>query len=106
MKSGTGQSFTMEHVSRIRIAYGLPNRWKRLRKKGKLLARELSERLGISCGKIRRCRELGLLTAYEYRKEKYLYDDPGVGLVDYIPQLKMYAHFTASHTTKEVQYAT
>jgi hypothetical protein len=106
MKSGTGQSFTMKHVSRIRIAYGLPNRWKRLRKQGKLLARELSERLGISCDKIRRCRKLGLLTVYEYRKGKYLYDDPGIGLADRIPQLKMNAHFTASHTTKEVQYAT
>jgi len=106
MKSGTGQSFTMAHVSRIRITYGLPNRWKRLRKQGKLLARELSERLGISCDKIRRCRELGLLTVYEYRKGKYLYDDPGIGLTDRIPQLKMNAHFTASHTTKEVQYAT
>ena len=106
MKSGTGQSFTMEHVTRIRIAYGLPNRWKRLRKQGKLLARELSERLGISCDKIRRCRQLGLLTVYEYRKGKYLYDDPGTGLADRIPQLKMHAHFTASHTTKEVQYAT
>jgi DNA invertase Pin-like site-specific DNA recombinase len=106
MKSGTGQSFTPEHVTRIRITYSLPNRWKRLRKQGKLLARELSERLEISCGKIRRCRELGLLTAYEYKKGKYLYDDPGLGLEDRIPQVKMNAHFTASHTTKEVQYAT
>lgn len=95
MKSGTGQSFTMEHVSRIRIAYGLPNRQKRLRKQGKLLARELSERLGISCNKIRRCRELGLLTVYEYRKGKYLYDDPGIEFADRIPQLKINAHLTS-----------
>jgi len=106
MKSGTGQTFTAEHVTRIRIAYRLPNRRTRLRRQGKLLARELSERLGITCGKIRRCRERGLLTAYEYKKGKYLYDDPGLGLADHIPQLKMNAHFTASHTTKEVQYAT
>ena len=53
-----------------------------------------------------RCRELGLLTAYEYKQGKYLYDDPGLGLVDRISKLKMNAHFTASHTTKEVQYAT
>jgi DNA invertase Pin-like site-specific DNA recombinase len=106
MKSGTGQSFTLGHVSRIRIAYRLPNRWTRLRKRGKLLTRELSERLEISCGKIRRCHELGLITAYEYRKGKYLYDDPGQGLLDRIPRLKRNAHFTASYTTKEVQYAT
>jgi DNA invertase Pin-like site-specific DNA recombinase len=106
MKSGTGQTFTHEHVTRIRMAYGLPNRWKRLRKQGKLLAREVSERLGISCGEIRRCRGLGLLTGYEYQKGKYLYDDPGLGLADDILPLKMNAHVTASHPTKEVQYAT
>jgi DNA invertase Pin-like site-specific DNA recombinase len=106
MKSGTGQTFTSEHATRIRIAYRLPNRRTRLRRQGKLLAREVSERLGITCGKIRRCRECGLLTAYEYQKGKYLYDDPGLGLADHIPPLKMNAHFTASHTTKEVQYAT
>jgi DNA invertase Pin-like site-specific DNA recombinase len=106
MKSGTGQSFTLDHVTRIRIAYRLPNRWTRLRKRGKFLAREISDKLGITCEKIRRCRELGLLTAYEYKKGKFLYDDPGLGFVDRIPGLKMNAHFTASHTTKEVQYAT
>ena len=106
MKSGTGQSFTPGHVTRIRIAYGLPNRWTRLRKQGKLLARELSESLGVTCGKIRRCRELGILTAHEYKKGQYLFDDPGSGLADRIPQLKKNAHLIASHTTQEVQYAT
>jgi hypothetical protein len=106
MKSGTGQSFTPGHVTRIRIAYGLPNRWTRLRKQGKLLVRELSEKLGVTCGKIRRCRELGLLTTHEYKKGQYLYDDPGSGLVDRIPQLKKNAHLIVSHTTQEVQYAT
>jgi len=105
MKSGTGQSFTLDHVMRIRIAYGLPNRWTRLRKRGKLLARELADKLGIDCRKIRRCRELGLLTAHEYRKGKYLYDDPGLGFVDRVPKLKMNAHLKGSYTTKEVQYA-
>ncbi|MFO7761559.1 MAG: hypothetical protein R6V20_08110 [Desulfobia sp.] len=106
LKTGTGQSFTPEHVARIRIAYRLPNRWTRLRKQGKLLARELSGKLGISCDKIRRCRELGLITAHEYKKGKYLYNEPEPGLVDRNPQLKKFAHLVASDTTKEVQYAT
>ena len=105
MKSGTGQSLTPAHVMRIRITYRLPNRWERLRKKGKLLARELSEKLGISSDKIRRCHKLGLITAYEFKKGRYLYDDPGLELVERIPQLKMNAHFISSITTKEVQYA-
>jgi hypothetical protein len=36
MKSGTGQPFLPRRVTRIRIAYHLPNRWTRLRQEGKL----------------------------------------------------------------------
>ena len=106
MKSGTGQTFSLKHVTRIRIAYRLPNRRTRLRHLGKVSARELSDRLGVSCRKIRRCRELGLLTAHEFKEGNYLYDDPGPGVVDRIPELKKNVHLTALHTTQEVQYAT
>jgi DNA invertase Pin-like site-specific DNA recombinase len=106
MKSGAGQSFTLDHVMRIRIAYGLPNRRIRLRKRGKLLARELADRFGIACEKVRRYRELGLLNAHEYRRGKYLYDDPDPGFLDRIPNLKMNALLEASYITKEVQYET
>ena len=106
MKSGTGQTFTPKHVARIRIAYRLPNRRTRLRQQGKLSARELADKLGVSCEKIRRCREFGLLTAHEYKEGSYLYDDLGPGIVDRIPQLKKNVHLIAVHTTQEVQYAT
>ena len=106
MKSGTGQIFTKERVARIRIAYRLPNRRMRLRQQGKLSASELSDKLKISRVKIRRCREFGLLTAHEYKEGSYLYDDPGPGITERIPQLKSNAHLTAVHTTQEVQYAT
>ena len=106
MESGTGQTLTPQHVTRIRIAYGLPNRITRLRQQGKLTARELSDRIGVSDYKIRKCRKLGLITAHEYKEGHYLYDDPGSSIVDRIPQLKKYAHLIARHTTKEVQYAT
>jgi DNA invertase Pin-like site-specific DNA recombinase len=105
MKSGTGQTLTPQHVTRIRIAYGLPNRKTRLRQQGKLWARELAERIGVSSYKIKKCRKLGLLTAHEYKRGRYLYDDPGPAAVDRIPQLKKYAHVIARHTTKGVQYA-
>lgn len=106
MRSGTGKPLTLGHIMCIRIAYGLPNRWTRLRKQGKLNARELSEKLGVTMSKVRRCRAFGLLTAHEYKKGQYLYDDPEPGLVDRMPQLKKNAHLTASHTMHEVQYAT
>ena len=107
MQSGTGQPFSPTRVERIRIAYGLPNRWTRLRQEGKLTARELAARLGVSCEKIRRCRKLGLLTAHEYKEGHYLYNDPGSDVTDRIPQLKRNAHLkNAVHTTQKVQYAT
>jgi DNA invertase Pin-like site-specific DNA recombinase/ribosome-associated translation inhibitor RaiA len=104
--SGTGRPLSPALVTRIRIAYRLPNRWTRLRKEGKLSAPEIAERLGVSNEKVRRCRQFGLLTAHEYRKGYYLYDDPGTDVVERIPQLKRNAHLTAAHTTQEVQYAT
>jgi DNA invertase Pin-like site-specific DNA recombinase len=106
IRSGTGQPLTLEHIMRIRLAYGLVNRWTRLRKRGKLRAIELSEKLGVTMSKVHRGRVLGLLTVHEYRKGRYLYDDPGPGFLDRVPQLKKNAHLIVSHTTQEVQYAT
>ena len=105
LKSGTGQPFSPARVERIRIAYGLPNRWTRLRQQGKLTARELAGRLAVGPAKIRRGRELGLLTAHEYKEGHYLYDDPGTDAAERIPQLKRHAHLKGAHTTKEGQYA-
>lgn len=105
MKSGTGQPFTPQRVSRIRIAYRLSNRRTRLRQQGKLSAGELACRLGVGREKIRRCRNLGLLTGHEYKGGSFLYDDPGPDVVERM-QLKRNVHLTAAHTTEEVQYAT
>lgn len=104
--SGTGQPLSPALVTRIRITYRLPNRWTRLRKKGKLSALEIAARLGVSSEKVRRCHQFGLLTGHEYRRGRYLYDDPGTDAVERIPQLRRHAHLTASHATQEVQYAT
>jgi len=106
MESGTGQTLTLRHVLCIRMAYGLENRLTRLRHRGKLTVHELSDRIGVSIYKIRKCRKLGLLTAHEYKQGYYLYDDPGPAVLDRIPQLKKHAHLIALHTTQEVQYAT
>jgi len=106
LTSGTGKPFSPARVTRIRMTYRLPTRWTRLRQQGKLSAPEIARRLGVSNEKVRRCREFGLLTGYEYRKGYYLYDDPGPDVIERIPQLKKNAHLIATHTTEEVQYAT
>ena len=92
--------------ARIRITYRLASRKTRLRQEGKLSTFELARKLGVGCDKIRRCRDLGLLTGYEYKEGGFLYDDPGPDVIERIPQLKRGAHLTTAHTTEEVQYAT
>ena len=106
LTSGTGQRFSRKRVARIRRAYKLPGRQARLREEGKMTARELAAKLSVNPVKVRRCRERGLLTAHEYRKGMYLYDDPGPGAIVRIPQLGRHARVESAHTTEEVQYAT
>lgn len=104
--SGMGQRFNMGLVQRIRITYKLPSRQTRLRKQGKLTARELAARFAVSPEKIRNCGREGLLAAYEYRKGCYLYDDLEPDAVAQIPQLRPFAHVFTAHATDEAQYAT
>jgi DNA invertase Pin-like site-specific DNA recombinase len=99
IRSGTGKPFSPTRVTRLRIAYRLPNRWTRLRRQGKLSALEMAARLGVSTGKVRRCREFGLLRAHEYKEGHYLYDDPDPDMIERIPQLKRNARLSATHTT-------
>jgi hypothetical protein len=66
----------------------------------------LAAKLGVSCNKIRRCHEAGLLKAHEYKEGHYLYDEAGPEIVTQIPQLKRHARLKGAHATNEVQYAT
>lgn len=103
--SGMGQRFDMGLVQRIRINYEMPNRHTRLRKQGKLTARELAARFSVSPEKIRNCGKKGLFNSYEYRKGCYLYDDLEPDAVARIPQLQPFAHVFTTHATNEAQYA-
>ena len=109
LKTGTGKSFSERRVLGIRMAYKLPTRRTRLRQRGMLSAREIGAELAVNPDKIRQCRSLGLLHAHEYRRGKYLYEEPGSDMVEKIPQLKRHAHMKLKrlpNTVKEVQYAT
>jgi DNA invertase Pin-like site-specific DNA recombinase len=106
MTSGTGMPLSPTRVRRIRMNYQLPSRWARLRRQGKIPAHEIAKRLRVSEEKVRRCRELGLLLAHEFREGNYLYDNPGPDIVEQVPLLKRNAHLTTVYRTDEVQYAT
>lgn len=87
--------------------YKIPGRIKRLQQQGKLTAKELADKLSVSVGKIRMCGNKDIIQAYEYKKGRYLYDNPGDDILVQFPQLKANAHMkTIINTTNEVQYAT
>ena len=77
-KTGGGVEFDAATVSRIRIAYGLRDRYQRLRDRGLLTLSEIAERLKVSVGTIRRWQHLGLLRAHAYDAQNgCLYENPG-----------------------------
>ena len=77
-KTGGGVDFDAATVSRIHIAYGLRNRYQRLRDRGLLTLSEIAEKLKVSVGTIRRWQHCGLVRAHAYDDQNCcLYEDPG-----------------------------
>jgi DNA invertase Pin-like site-specific DNA recombinase len=78
MTSGEGQSFHRLMVRQIRIAYGLKNRYDRLRTRGLMSLTEISKCLKVCNATIDDWRRAGLLKAYRYNdKGQYLFERPG-----------------------------
>jgi DNA invertase Pin-like site-specific DNA recombinase len=77
-KTGGGMDFDAVTVSRIRIAYGLKDRYQRLRERGLLTLSEIAEKLKVSAGTIHRWQDHRLLRAHAYNDRNcFLYEDPG-----------------------------
>jgi DNA invertase Pin-like site-specific DNA recombinase len=75
LRSGTGARFTPRIVWRIRLNYGLKNRYDRLREAGMLTQEEVRRALGVHLTTVHRWRAAGLLRAYPYNdKNQYLYE--------------------------------
>lgn len=76
--SGEGKAFHPVIVKNIRRAYGLTNRFQRLRKKGMLTIEEIARLLGVTNGTVKQWRNHGLLRAARYSdKNECLYEHPG-----------------------------
>jgi DNA invertase Pin-like site-specific DNA recombinase len=76
--SGYGKPFTGRMIGRMRIKYGLKNRFERLRAKGMLTLDEMAQKLGIGTEQLKTWRAVGLLRAHLCNdKNEYLYEDPG-----------------------------
>jgi DNA invertase Pin-like site-specific DNA recombinase len=74
-RSGTGGTFTLRMVWKIRQTYRLKSRYTRLREAGMLCLKELAGRLGVCTYTIKRWQRHGLLRAHAYNdKNQFLYE--------------------------------
>ena len=76
--SGTGSPFSGRIVAKLRKAYGLKDRYQRLRQRGMLSAEEMARALDIAVGTLQVWRRAGRLKTHRTtRKGDYLYEPPG-----------------------------
>jgi DNA invertase Pin-like site-specific DNA recombinase len=77
MHSGTGNSFRLITVQRVRRAYHLTNRFNRLRALGLITLREMAQRLGVTSSTVKYWKVRGRYRAYRYNdKGECLYAPP------------------------------
>jgi hypothetical protein len=78
VRSGDGKAFNSRAVARVRTKYQLKSRYDRLREKGMLTLKEMSDRLQLTPICMRAWRDHGLLKAYPVSDRNiWLYEDPG-----------------------------
>lgn len=77
LRSGKGEPFSARIVARLRKAYGLIDRYTRLRARGLLTVQEIATRMGVTTKTINQWRQAGLLIGHAYTdKPEYLYELP------------------------------
>lgn len=76
--SGTGQPFNVFLVYNIRRTYGLKSRYERLRERNLFPLNELSKKLQVAKGTLKKWTKKNMLTTYKYNdKNERLYEWPG-----------------------------
>jgi hypothetical protein len=90
LTSGEGKRFHRIIVTRIRVSYGLPSRYDRLRARGMLSLDEIAKQFGVCPGTIKIWHQAGLLVAHRYDdKGQCFFEPPGAnGPVKYAHQRK------------------
>lgn len=76
-RSGKGAPFSATIVARLCRAYGLTNRYTRLRARGLLTVQEMAAKMKVTTKTIKQWRQAGLLVGHAYTdKPDYLYEMP------------------------------
>jgi hypothetical protein len=76
--SGQGKTFDGRRVNKVRLAYNLKSRYMRLRDRGYLTTKELTQRYGVCRGTVRHWRLRGILVGHVADDQgEYLFEHPG-----------------------------
>jgi DNA invertase Pin-like site-specific DNA recombinase len=86
LRTGTGLTFTYEHVTRLRIAKRIPGYYDHLRRVGMVTCKEIMARTGVGEGTIREWRRSGLVRAIRYSRKRWLYEFPGQRILSQHPK--------------------
>ncbi|MHB8975024.1 MAG: hypothetical protein ACYC4N_31740 [Pirellulaceae bacterium] len=84
--SGTGQPFTYEQVTRLRIAKQIPGYYDHLKEAGMVTCEEVMAATGVGEGTLRQWRRAGLLRAIRYSRKRWLYEFPSQEILSQHPK--------------------
>lgn len=84
--SGTGQPFTYEQVTRLRIAKQIPGYYDHLKEAGMVTCEEIMAATGVGEGTLRQWRRAGLLRAIRYSRKRWLYEFPSQEILSQHPK--------------------
>jgi DNA invertase Pin-like site-specific DNA recombinase len=84
--SGTGLTFTYEHITCLRIAKRIPGYYDHLRRAGMVTCKEIMARTGVGEETVRKWRRSDLLRAIRYSRKRWLYDFPGQEILSQHPK--------------------
>jgi hypothetical protein len=85
-RSHTIQTFTYEHVARLRVAKGIDGYYDHLRQAGMVTCKEIMARTGVGEGTVRKWRQSGLVRAIRYSRKRWLYEFPGQEILSQHPK--------------------
>jgi hypothetical protein len=86
LHSNTVQTFTDEHIARLRVAKRIPGYYDHLRRAGMVTCKEIMARTGVGEMTVRKWRQSGLLRAVRYSRKRWLYEFPGQEILSKHPK--------------------
>jgi DNA invertase Pin-like site-specific DNA recombinase len=86
LRSGTGLTYTRDHVQHLRIAKQIPSYYDHLRRAGMVTCKEIMAKTGVGEDTVRKWRRSGLLRAIRCDRKRWLYEFPNQEILSQHPK--------------------